>query len=148
MSDVASLPGARQRGREPFPCFYPETESEFAQPRVDPAGFEHGAKQRSVGSRKNPGDLRREVIRRKRIERAYSVLMLFVHEEPHEVRFVGELVVERADADSCRLADLVNGGAVTVLPKCRPRGGEKTSALFLRAPLRPCGRSVGQTNNV
>jgi len=74
--------------------------------------------------------------------------MLFVHEQPHEVGFVGELVVEGAYPDSGRCADLVNGGSVAGLSKRGPRGGQKTCTLFFRAPLRPSSRSVAQTTTV
>jgi len=50
--------------------------------------------------------------------------MLFVHQEPHEIGFVGELVVEGSDPDARRLADLMNGGPVAALPKCGPCGGQ------------------------
>src|SRR5438034_10347868 len=73
--------------------------------------------------------------------------MLFVHEKPHEVGLVGELVIEGADPHARRLTDLVNARTVAGLSKGGPRGGQQTYALFLRPPLRPPGRSVGQTSH-
>jgi len=146
--DVAGLPGAGQRRREPFPGVFSEIASEILQPRIDLAGFDHRAKQRRVGSRKNPRDLGRGVPRRERIERADPVLMLFVHKKPHEVGFVRELVVEGADTHTGRMADVVNARSVTGLGKCDPRGGQKTRPLFLRAALHPPDRFFRQTNNV
>src|SRR5437868_1772424 len=76
--DVPCFPGASQRRSEPLVRFFSETAAEVAQPRFDPTGFDHRAKQCLVGSRENPRDLRREVVRRERIERADPELMFFV----------------------------------------------------------------------
>ena len=151
-SDIAGLARARERRRESTPRIDPQSPREIAQPLVDPIGFGHRAQQRRVGSRENTSDLRREIVRavcRERIERANPELMLFVHQEPHQVRLVGKLVVEGSDPDTCGLADLVDAGPVADLTKRDPRCRQKTCALFLRAPLPPpTSRSIGQAQNV
>ncbi len=146
--NVAGLPGAPDRRREPLLRLLPEFATEIAQPLIGPTRFDHRAKQRTVGPRKNARDLRREVIRpfaRERIERTNAVLVLFVHQKPHEVGFVRKLEVEGSDPHACRLANLVNARSVAGLTKDGACGCQKTCALFLRATPRPPGRSVGQS---
>ena len=126
MLDITRLAGTHQCSREPLMRLFPQTPPEIAKPFVDPARFEHRAQQSTIGPRNYVGDLRRDVagwIGRERIERANAVLVLFVHEKPHEVGLVGELVVEGADPDACRLADLMDGGSVAGLSKCGPGCG-------------------------
>ena len=144
---TARLADARQGCPKAFLRLCPQTASEVAQLRVDPTGFDHRPQQRRIRSRENSGDLPGDVVfavGRDGVESAHAEVVLLAHQVPHQIGLVRELVVEGADPDARRAADLVNARAIANLAKEGPRRGQEPCALLGRVSLSGLGRFVRQ----